>query len=132
MTMEKMCQSYSSMMFSISSASCWMEAPNWKNVDFTSWTNEEEGRRRRGSKGDLNQLSLLGCSLSQGISEQYKTEYTHKHTHPHVRTYAALKVVRLSSRRYINEGLRIIQLGLNWIGAELHGPGSGDCKLGPL
>ncbi len=46
-----MCQSYSSMMFSISRASCWMEAPNWKNVDFTSWekrTGERNGGKKKG------------------------------------------------------------------------------------
>lgn len=44
-TMEKTCQSYSSMMASISRASCCRAAPNWKNVDFSSCTHTERAQR---------------------------------------------------------------------------------------
>lgn len=40
-TIEKTCQSYSSMMASMSRASCCRAAPNWKNVDFSSCNNRQ-------------------------------------------------------------------------------------------
>lgn len=42
-TIEKTCQSYSSMMASMSNASCCSAAPNWKNVDFSSCNDTKDG-----------------------------------------------------------------------------------------
>lgn len=105
--MEKMCQSYSSMMFSISRASCWMEAPNWKNVDFTSWEKRQqergvEGRRikgggRRDLVEDLFGFSVLLFSLLrrliQTASPKYQSTTEHlnfgtKWTQAHAQTHA--------------------------------------------
>lgn len=44
-TIEKTCQSYSSIMASMRRASCCRAAPNWKNVDFSSCNDTQESSR---------------------------------------------------------------------------------------
>ena len=107
-----MCQSYSSMMFSISRASCWIEAPNWKNVDFTSCEEEnrgdggkgrreDKGRGRKVSVGVFVWLPLLVQRLIHTASQKYQSTtgdlkfgtmwvHTHTHTHTQVESYMPL------------------------------------------
>lgn len=95
-TIEKTCQSYSSMMASMSRASCCRAAPNWKNVDFSSCNNRqtpetvsrfvwgteiiaEEGKKRR-RRAEVNEfksdsknpIELKPFSILQSVSQSWR------------------------------------------------------------
>lgn len=76
-TMEKTCQSYSSMIASMSRASCWRAAPNWKKVDFSSC----EGGHSRVLKIRRKQKRSKFCNQTdhEGEGDKRKSKCWRKH-----------------------------------------------------
>lgn len=66
-TIEKTCQSYSSIMASMRRASCCRAAPNWKNVDFSSCNDTQ------GSSRDSQQI-YLKCWINCRKGERNQTK----------------------------------------------------------
>lgn len=60
--MEKMYQSYSSMMFNMTDTCCSMDGPNWKNMEWSSWKPERHGANKVMTHKRWQKTLMLICS----------------------------------------------------------------------